>query len=89
MELKGNDSAFSIGILACNFNCEWRAVIDNRLEPTDDSHLGRLITYPARLQEGVVTWVAQDLRNERLQDLMWLNRATPARRRTSVSSRDS
>lgn len=51
-------------------------LVENQLDATDFSHLGRLITYAAALDACNVVWIASHFSPEHRAALEWLNRVT-------------
>jgi hypothetical protein len=67
---------FSCDVHARDLGSNRKLVIENQLTATNHDHLGKLLTYAAGLEAGVVVWVAKELRDEHRQALTWLNART-------------
>jgi Domain of unknown function (DUF4268) len=51
-------------------------VVGNQLKPTDESHLGRLLTYGADVEVSAIVWISSQFLSEHRTALNWLNQIT-------------
>lgn len=65
-----------------NFSCDITArdsdsnkiiIIENQFGATDHDHLGKILTYAAGKQAGIIIWIAENFREEHKKALEWLN----------------
>ncbi|MBD0268535.1 MAG: DUF4268 domain-containing protein [Cyanobacteria bacterium Co-bin8] len=68
--------AFQVDLLCRDQATDRWVLIENQLETTDFSHLGRLITYAAGLDVCNVVWIASHFSAEHRAALDWLNQIT-------------
>jgi Domain of unknown function (DUF4268) len=57
---------------------EW-VLIGNQLTPSDEKHLGRLLTYAADIDASAVVWISSQFSPEHRTTLTWLNRITQSK----------
>ena len=79
LELVGQE--VSVGPYAADIVCKdtltgIHVLIENRLEKTDHSHLGQILTYAAGLEARTVVWIAARFTDEHRAALDWLNEIT-------------
>ena len=67
---------FSVDLVGEEPGSSRPVVIENQLERTNHDHLGKLLTYAAGKNGGVIIWVAPQIRPEHQNALEWLNGAT-------------
>ena len=81
LELTGREHAvgrYSLDLLLSD--ADGRVVIvENQFARTDHDHLGKLLTYAAGTDAGVVIWIAESLTQEHAAALEWLNDVTDDR----------
>lgn len=63
-------------ILCKDLRTDKFVLIENQLEQTDHTHLGKLITYAAELKAETIIWIARAFTEEHLTVLDWLNKVT-------------
>ena len=69
---------FRADIVGRNRTDNSRLIIENQLEKSNHSHLGKILTYAAGLDAATIIWIAEKFRPEHRDVLNWLNRNTSA-----------
>ena len=64
---------FSCDIIARDSDSNKIIIIENQFGTTDHDHLGKILTYAAGKQAGVIIWIAENFREEHKKALEWLN----------------
>jgi len=67
------NSRMRVDILAKNSETEELIIIENQLEETDHSHLGKLVTYASIFDSKTIIWIVKDVRKEHELAINWLN----------------
>ncbi len=68
-----NKSRLRVDILAKNRETDEIVIIENQLEETDHSHLGKLVTYASIFESKTIIWIVQNIRPEHELAINWLN----------------
>lgn len=66
---------YSLDLLLCDKD-ERVVIVENQFGQTDHDHLGKLLTYCAGTEAAVVIWIAEELNEEHVAALEWLNENT-------------
>jgi len=62
-----------VDILAKNIDNNDVVIIENQLEDTDYSHLGKLVTYASIFESRTIIWIVRDIKQEHELAINWLN----------------
>ena len=78
IEVEDPEPEVGVGPFRCDItgvdkNTEKFVVVENQYELSDHDHLGKLLTYAAGNEAGIIVWIAEDFRDEHLSVLDWLN----------------
>lgn len=73
VQTEKNIGDFRVDIIGKDVNTNKFVIIENQLESTDHDHLGKLITYSAGINAGIIIWIAKELRDDHKNALEWLN----------------
>lgn len=71
--LEENVGNFSCDIIARDSDSNKIIIIENQFGTTDHDHLGKILTYAAGKQAGIIIWIAENFREEHKKALEWLN----------------
>ena len=67
------NSRLRVDILAKNKENDEIVIIENQLEETDHSHLGKLVTYASIFESRTIIWIVKNIRPEHELAINWLN----------------
>jgi len=71
--IEENVGNFHCDIIAKDSDSNRTIIIENQFGATDHDHLGKILTYAAGKDAGIIIWVAEKFREEHKKVLEWLN----------------
>ena len=77
-ELEGSVESFKLDLSGIDGISQRPVVIENQFGKSDHDHLGKLITYAANREAGIVIWIANDIQSAHRKSIEWLNNRSPA-----------
>jgi len=69
---------FRLDLAGMDNSSQMPVVIENQFGSTDHDHLGKLITYSAVKEAGIMIWIANDFQIAHKTAVDWLNKITPS-----------
>ena len=75
-EAEGQVGNFRLDLAGYEGTSQRPVVVENQFGKTDHAHLGKLITYAAGREAGVLVWIANMFREPHRRALEWLNRTS-------------
>ena len=67
---------FAVDIFGTETDSERNVIIENQLGKSDHSHLGKLLTYAAGKNAGIIVWIVRNASDEHRAAVQWLNNHT-------------
>ena len=80
IEIEGKEepvSNFRLDLMGTDNASLLPVVIENQFGSSDHDHLGKLITYSAAKEAGIMVWIANEIQTAHKDALEWLNRISP------------
>jgi hypothetical protein len=80
IEIEGREEPvhnFRVDLIGTDNSLQVPVVIENQFGISDHDHLGKLITYSANREAGVMIWICNGIQTAHKQALEWLNKITP------------
>ena len=81
IEIEGREEPvhnFRLDLIGTDNSLQVPVVIENQFGISNHDHLGKLITYSANREAGVMIWICNEMQTAHKQALEWLNKITPS-----------
>ncbi len=81
IEIEGREEPvhnFRVDLIGTDNSLQVPVVIENQFGISNHDHLGKLITYSANREAGVMIWICNEIQAAHKQALEWLNKITPS-----------
>jgi len=76
-EVEGPVESFRLDLSGVDRVSQRPVVIENQFGRSDHDHLGKLLTYAADREAGIVVWIANEIQLAHRRSIEWLNNITP------------
>lgn len=76
-ELEGPVESYKLDLSGIDRVSQRPVVIENQFGRSDHDHLGKLITYAANREAGIVIWIANEIQSAHRASVEWLNNISP------------
>jgi len=80
IEIEGKEEhvhGFRLDLVGTDNRTQMPVIIENQFGQSNHDHLGKLITYSAAKEAGIVIWIANEIRVAHRYALEWLNNISP------------
>ena len=80
IEIEGKEEYihnFRLDLVGTDNSLQVPAIIENQFGQSDHDHLGKLITYSAAKEAGVMVWIANEIQIAHRDAIEWLNKISP------------
>lgn len=68
---------FRLDLAGTDNTSQMPVIIENQFGPSNHDHLGKLITYSAAKEAGIMIWIANEIQTAHASAIEWLNRISP------------
>lgn len=68
---------FRLDLIGTDNKSQMPVVIENQFGSSDHDHLGKLITYSAAKEAGIMIWIANEIQAAHINAIEWLNKISP------------
>lgn len=76
LDVESSVGRFYSDIVGRELSTNKLVIVESQFGPTDHDHLGKLLTYSAGKDAGIIVWLSSEFRDEHLSVLDWLNNNT-------------